>query len=510
MTRRRRYDRGVVRLTPRALPLAFAIALAVGGVVYVGGLQRPPTYEAVQLWTWTATPSGSAAPYLESLRSPSLRREIAAAWLGRAPQPAEIEAVGGWLAASADPAGLRIVVRGASTDEVNARSAAAAGVFADWSTAYARERREAALATAQTRVEESTELVRVAQVLGAASDDDVAALLAERDAALAARDAALSMLATGPAAPLEARPDVVRTRRPPALRDAAVIGAVAGLLGLLAGLRGAAPAPATAATAKRRVQRHATPRPAPERARGHDSEAPDVPDTLARFPATAADDVPALRIPADALAGAVVGHGGSAPVVVLVVSLASGEGKTTVACHLAESLARSKHSTLLVDGSLWSPVLAARYDVVEAPAGAAPRVASTLDWMQRPLGKHQVVGVELGAGRRLDLVPQFRATRPAPGTATALFGAFGDALGRWRGYDFVVIDTAALDAVDDTTYLAPFATLAVVVVDRRRDGRRQRDEVRRRLRAAGVPILGFVVDEPRAVREGARASAGVR
>ena len=180
-----------------------------------------------------------------------------------------------------------------------------------------------------------------------------------------------------------------------------------------------------------------------------------------------------------------------------------------MACHLAEALARSGRRTLLVDASLWSPALAARYALVEEPHAAASRIASTLDWMQRPLAHHKVVGVDLGDDRQLDLVPQFRATRPAPGTAAALFGAFGDALGRWRGYDAIVVDTAALDAVEDTTFLAPFATAAVVVVDRRLDGRRHRDEARRRLRTE-VPILGFVVDEPRGALDGDRGSATVR
>ena len=416
--------------------------------------------------------------------------------------------VGGWLSARADPAGLRIVVRGASADEAKARSVAVAAAFVDWSVVYAREHREAELAAAQTRVEELTERVRVAQVLGAASDADVATLLRERDDVMAARDAALALLATGPAAPLEARPDLVRSRPPPSLRDAVASGVFTLVIGLLAGLRGSATG--TAATAKRRAQRHATPRPMPERARSQDVEPPDLPETLARFPSSAADDEPELRSAADGLARALVRHGGSAPVVTLIVSLGAGEGKTTVACHVAEALERSGRSTLLVDASLWSPVLATRYGVDEPATGEGRRVASTLDWMQRPGGKHQVVGVELGDGRRLDLVPQFRATRPAPGTADALFGAFGDALGRWRGYEFVVVDTAALEAVDDTTYLAPFATAAVVVVDRRLDGRRHREDARRRLRAAEVPILGFVLDEPRGERDAARGSGTVR
>jgi Mrp family chromosome partitioning ATPase len=500
-------------LTPRALPLAFAVAVAVAGVVYLGGARRPPTFEAVQLWTWTTAPAGEAAPYLEALASDELRSAAVAGWLARAPRPGEVEAVGGWLAARADPAGIRIVVRGASPEERDGRSAAVAAAFATWSIEHAREAGEAKLAAAQTRVEDVTERVRAAQVLGSASEADVAELLAERDAAVEARDLALTALATGPAAPLEARPDVDRTRPPTALRDAAVSGAVAGALGLLAGLRGSTSG--VAAAPKRRPTRRTAPervrsRPAPERHRPRDPAPPDASEALARFPAVTGDDVPALRSPAEAVARAVLAHGGPSPAVVLVVSVASGEGKTTVACHLAEALARSGRRTLLVDASLWSPALAARYALVEAANAASSRIASTLDWMQRPMGHHQVVGVDLGDDRRLDLVPQFRATRPAPGTAPALFGAFGDALGRWRGYDVVVVDTAALDAVDDTTYLAPFATSAVVVVDGRLDGRRHRDEARRRLRAADVPILGFVIDEPRRSTDGARASAAVR
>ncbi len=494
-----------MRLTPRALPLALAVALAVAGVVYLGGVRRPPTFEVLQLWTWTTAPPGEAGPYLAALASAELRAEVANAWLGRAPQPGEVDAVRDWLVAREDPAGIRITVRGGSAEEAEERSEAVAEAFAAWSIEHVVERRESELSAAQTRVEEATERVRAAQVLGPASDADVPTLLRERDAAIDARDAALTALATGPTAPLDVRRDVVRARPPTAARDALVSGAVAGVLGLLAGLRGST---GSAAAAKRRTQRYASQRAAPEGGRTRDAP-PSDPAALARFPATTGDDVPALRSPAEALARAVVAHDAATPAVVLVASVASGEGKTTVACHLAEALTRAGRRTLLVDASLWSPALAARYDLVEAPNAVSTRIASTLDWMQRPLGKHQVVGVDLGDERRMDLVPQFRATRPAPGTAAALFGAFGDALGRWRGYDVVVVDTAALDAVDDTIHLAPFATAAVVVVDRRLDGRRHRDDARRRLRDAEVPLLGFVINEPRGPDEGIRGSAAV-
>lgn len=496
-----------MRLTPRALPLALTIALAVAGVVYLGGLRRPPTFEAVQLWTWTAAPPDEAAPYLQALASAELRAAAVAGWLGRAPRAGEVDAVRRWLTARTDPAGIRVVVRGGTQAEAEERAAAVAEAFAAWSIAHVGDRLESSLANAQSRVEEATERVRTAQVLGSESDVDVETLLRERDAAIEARDAALAALATGSTMPLEPRAPVVRSRPSAAARNAVVSGVVAGLLGLLAGLRGSE---GTAAAARRRAQPNPSQRGMPAATRTREAPPSSDASALARFPATTGDDVPALRSPAEALARAVAALDAPAPIVVLVVSVASGEGKTTVACHLAEALTRAGRRTLLVDASLWSPALAARYALTESPKAGEARIASTLDWMQRPLGNHKVVGVDLGDGLRLDLVPQFRATRPAPGTADALFGAFGDALGRWRGYDAVVVDTAALDAVDDTNHLAAFATAAVVVADVRSDGRRRREEARRRLRDTDVPILGFVLNEPHGTANAASGSAGAR
>lgn len=502
-----------MRLTRRAVPLALTVALAVAGVVYLGAARRPPTFEVVQLWTWTAAPAGDAAPYVAALRSPELRAAVAAELQAATASGGERGAVGDWLDGRRDPAGVRIVVRAPSEQAATERSAAVARTFAAWSADLALARREADLAAAQTRVEDVTERVRAAQVLGTEGQDDVAALLEERDAAVEVRDAALALLANGAPVPLVAGPDVVRTRPANAARDALLSGAAAGVLALLAGVRGAAPerAPTQRPGPKPRPKPRPAPRSGrrPERERARAPEPVPAPDALATFPAATGDDVPALRTPAEALARAVAKHRGSssAPTVLLIVSVEAGAGKTTVASLLAEALTRAGRRALLVDASLWSPALAARYALVEAPNGAASRVASTLDWMQRPLGNHHVVGVDLGSERRLDLVPQFRATRPAPGTAPALFGAFGDALGRWRGYDVVVVDTAALDAVDDTRYLAPFATAAIVVVGRRNDGRRHRDDARRRLREADVSLLGFVVNEPRAPEDAGADSA---
>jgi hypothetical protein len=92
-------------------------------------------------------------------------------------------------------------------------------------------------------------------------------------------------------------------------------------------------------------------------------------------------------------------------------------------------------------------------------------------------------------------VPQFRATRPAPGTAEALFGGFAGALERWSDYEVIVVDTAPLTVVEDTRLLARFATGVVLVVPRGAHDDRRLAEARKLLREAGTSLLGMVEND---------------
>ena len=55
------------------------------------------------------------------------------------------------------------------------------------------------------------------------------------------------------------------------------------------------------------------------------------------------------------------------PRVVLITSALSGEGKTSLSCHLATSLARGGRKTLLMDGDLRRPTINHLFDLPSAP-----------------------------------------------------------------------------------------------------------------------------------------------
>ncbi|MDF1523067.1 MAG: hypothetical protein P1P87_09645, partial [Trueperaceae bacterium] len=390
-------------------------------------------------------------------------------------------------------------VEGATEAEAVARDGAVAQALAAWDQGRATAFWQEEAAAAQERVEALTARVRAAQVLGTeAADGDLDALIDERDAALARLAGATQALSSGGAGGLAPLPAIVRTRPATPWRPAGLAAGLTFGLAILAALRPSARpfGPARERIRDRAAGRTRAPTGVPV------GRAPAPAAVLAVFPYAGAEDAVLLRSAAATLLEGLREHLASVRrAVVLVTSLHEGEGVTTVAVHMAEALARSGARTLLVDGSLREPALAARYAVV-APSGDvpvdAPRIASTLDWMRRPDGRHHVVGVDVGGGRHLDLVPQFHPTRPEPGTAETFFEPFGDALERWRGYEVVVVDAAPLAPVADARYLLPFATGVVVVIDRDRDDRRRRLEAAKRARMANARLLGFVVNEPAA------------
>lgn len=493
--RAQRYHRGTVHPVFRALPFALVLALAAGGIAYLGGAQRPAVVEATTAWRTAGAadvPLADAAAHVAG----SAFREAVAARLGDAPQ-------GAWLDADVDGAGLRVRVRAPDEPEAVRRADAVDAALAAWAADRAATAAVDAAEAAEAALEVATERLRAAQVLGAVPDGgSLEQLAAARADALAVRDAAVARVQEGAGPGLVPAARALAARPPNRWPTTAVTAGIAFAVGLGAGWRrGGAPV-----RGERRVPRPASPAGEPARrrpARGASAVAEAAGPALARFTRAAGDAETEARTAGEALASAVLARVGSdRPAVLLVVARDDGEGKTTVAAHLAEALARGGTRTLLVDASFWSPALAARYGLTEEAVAAVPgtraaergaRVASTLAWINDPRGRHHVVGVELGDEHRLDLVPQFRTVRPAPGTAATLFGGFGDALGRWRGYEVVVVDTAALGRVEDTTHLLPFATGVVAVVAEGRDGRRARQELRALVQKAGARVLGTVV-----------------
>lgn len=170
--------------------------------------------------------------------------------------------------------------------------------------------------------------------------------------------------------------------------------------------------------------------------------------------------------------------------VILITSPKSGEGKTTVALHLAESLTRHGHRTLLVDADLRQPAIAKRYRVPE-------NQGSLLHYLFDP---EQYGPTRLTvSGSRLDLIPSFKPT------ATPLLGRNLPAcLELWkRDYDVIVLDSAPLLPVADTFTIAPLCTHTVLVGNLKRSDRRSFRTAAERLTLMGVPLVGTVVTRVR-------------
>jgi capsular exopolysaccharide synthesis family protein len=178
----------------------------------------------------------------------------------------------------------------------------------------------------------------------------------------------------------------------------------------------------------------------------------------------------------------------------LVASAAPGDGKTTVARHLAEAAAAMGSRVLLLEADLRRPTLAQQFDV---PAGRG--LSDVLIGAVRL--DEAVQSIELGdpsaarpTARTLDVLVAGAALPPNPGELIESH-AMEALLERARStYDLVVIDTPPLTAVSDAFPLLRKVDGVIIVG---RVGRNRRDIAERlhdTLKGAGAPLLGVIAN----------------
>jgi succinoglycan biosynthesis transport protein ExoP len=112
----------------------------------------------------------------------------------------------------------------------------------------------------------------------------------------------------------------------------------------------------------------------------------------------------------------------------LIASAAPGDGKTTVARHLAAAAARMGSRVLLLEADLRRPTLAQQLDV-----SSGPGVADVLIGAVSLSEATQIVGLDLprvdgSGGRSLDVLVAGSSLPPNPGE---LIEPIGDRLTRW-------------------------------------------------------------------------------
>jgi polysaccharide biosynthesis transport protein len=182
----------------------------------------------------------------------------------------------------------------------------------------------------------------------------------------------------------------------------------------------------------------------------------------------------------------------------LVISPAPGDGKTTVALHLAAAAARMGSTVLLVEADLRHPTIARELDINSGPGISDVLIGSVSLWRAtQPIDVDQSSGVS-GQGPTLDVLVGGAPLPPNPGELIESH-AMEDTLEQAKStYDLVVIDTPPLSTVSDAAPLLRQVDGVIIVDWIGRTRHKVAERFHRTLTAAGAPMLGVIANGFRA------------
>ena len=167
--------------------------------------------------------------------------------------------------------------------------------------------------------------------------------------------------------------------------------------------------------------------------------------------------------------------------VVMVTSALGGEGKTTIASHLATSLARAGKNVLLVDGDMRRPFIhrVFGHDLVPGVAEVIRNeIESDAAIQQTDIPNLAILSGGVGDQLSAQLLAQERVS---------------ELLSAWRShYDFVIVDSAPVLPVTDTLLISQHVDGVLFAI--RRDVSRATKVLSacQRLSLLGVPLLGAI------------------
>ena len=168
--------------------------------------------------------------------------------------------------------------------------------------------------------------------------------------------------------------------------------------------------------------------------------------------------------------------------VVMVASAGGGEGKTSLATHLAASLARGWRNTLLIDADLRNPAAAAQFGLPDSPGlSEVLRGETTADEAIKPTTLARLA--VLPAGRCDSYTLQALAQEEV-----------GTILGHLKeDYDFIVIDVSPVLPVPDAMMIGQHCDAVILSVLRNVSRLPAVYAAQQRLASIDIPILGAVV-----------------
>jgi capsular exopolysaccharide synthesis family protein len=174
---------------------------------------------------------------------------------------------------------------------------------------------------------------------------------------------------------------------------------------------------------------------------------------------------------------------GEAIRVVMITSAVKGEGKTSLACHLAISLARAGRRTLLIDCDLRSPTAHRLFDLPPGP-GLSEVLRGEVDVAD-------VLQPTLACG--LYLIPAGRCDAHAIQALAQdpIQALFGDLRGR---YDFIIVDSAPVLTVVDSLLVSQNVDAVILSILRDVSQVPKVYAAYERLAVLGIRMLGAVVN----------------
>jgi succinoglycan biosynthesis transport protein ExoP len=168
--------------------------------------------------------------------------------------------------------------------------------------------------------------------------------------------------------------------------------------------------------------------------------------------------------------------------VVMVTSASGGEGKTSLSCHLATSLARAGRRTLLIDGDLRRPAVHRLFDIPPEPGlSELVRGEAELDTTIQPTASTDLW--ILTAGRGDSLAVQALAREPVQ----AIFDQLR------RHYDFIIVDTPPVLAVADALLIGQHVDAALCSILRDVSRVPLVYVTNQRLQTLGIRVLGAIM-----------------
>ncbi|MGM9634608.1 MAG: CpsD/CapB family tyrosine-protein kinase [Candidatus Avispirillum sp.] len=168
--------------------------------------------------------------------------------------------------------------------------------------------------------------------------------------------------------------------------------------------------------------------------------------------------------------------------VIAITSCNENEGKTTIALHLAVSLAELGKKVLVIDADMRKSVMAGRNTTAKNAKGLS-EVLTGIEKLADCLYETQYPTLQL----------MFAGKYP-PNPVELLSGKYFSALlgGTRKVYDYIIVDTPPLGRVIDAAVVAPECDGVMLVIGDKNVRCRQAKEVVAQLEKGGSKILGVV------------------